>query len=451
VLARRGAGTLSLQVLQLSASIAIAILVTRVTGAHGKGIYTLVATLVTLTTMVTGLGLGGAAVYFIGSRRVQAESIVGNLLVLTAVLTTFGIVALGLAFLVFRSSGFSAFGASQLWLALGILPLVQITTVMAWILLGFNYPVRFATVTLIQVWVTLVVQCTLALVGRLDTTTALLAWLVGGGASVLAAVYLVARLVAIRFRVEREQMRNLLGFGVRTYVANLFQFFNYRLDALLVSFLLGVTSLGYYSVAVAMGEVIWYPANAASLTLFPQVAKLPRTEAGRVSSIVCRNTLFLTLTGSVVMFFAAPLLIRLAFSSSMLAAVDPLRLLLPGIVALSVAKVVSSYLNGIGKPVYAMYLGFSTFFLTLALDLGLIPIFGIRGAAAASSIVYIVLAAGILFFFLRESGNGLIGTLVVQPSDFIRYRRFVTGLIRMARRRPTPPTPARNTRNSGGE
>ena len=47
----------------------------------------------------------------------------------------------------------------------------------------------------------------------------------------------------------------------------------------------------------------------------------------------------------------------------MISALHPLWLLLPGIVTLTAAKVISSYLSGIGKPIYSTYIAAGTVIL----------------------------------------------------------------------------------------
>jgi Na+-driven multidrug efflux pump len=68
--------------------------------------------------------------------------------------------------------------------------------------------------------------------------------------------------------------------------------------------------------------------------------------------------------------------------------------------------------------------------LTIALDLLLIPPYGINGAAIASSIVYTCTAVASVLFFRFESGAGLMETLVVRPEDFVRYRRVLDSTVR---------------------
>ena len=146
--------------------------------------------------------------------------------------------------------------------------------------------------------------------------------------------------------------------------------------------------------------------------------------------MIVRNAVFMTLVGAALMFVVSRQLILVVFGSGMTPALHPLWLLLPGIVTLTAAKVISSYLSGIGKPTYSTYVGAGTVALTVILDLVLIPRFGIEGAAVASSIVYTLTAATYVWILRVESGAGLLETLVVRPSDFVRYRRVLDSTVK---------------------
>jgi O-antigen/teichoic acid export membrane protein len=165
--------------------------------------------------------------------------------------------------------------------------------------------------------------------------------------------------------------------------------------------------------------------------MFPHVSSLDKKEAGRLTPIVSRNVWFITLLGVIATAVLGRWIIEFVFGTVMLAAVTPLMLLLPGILALSGAKILSSYLSGIGRPIYATYIAGANLVLTVALDIALIPRFGIAGAAAASSIVYTITAAATLVVFRKESGAGVVETIVIQPQDlsyYVRAARTVAGI-----------------------
>jgi stage V sporulation protein B len=422
---RRSVLTFVLQVCQLAALVGVNVIVTRVTGPTGKGIFTLMSLLVTLGTAITALGISWAAIYFIGRRTLPMGDVATTLLTSSLVSAAVTLVGLGTGFLLFRDTYFAAVSDQQLVVTLAIVPVVQVTSTLASIILATNRPIQFASVSLVQWVITLALQAALALAGRLDPTTALVAWCVGATVAGIVGFRLVSMHVRLRLGLDRKVLRQLLGFGLKGYVANLLTFFNYRLDSLIVNGLLGVASMGIYSVAVATAEVIWNVAGALSTVMFPHISSLERTEANRLTPVVSRNVWFVTLVAVVGVAVIGRWMIEFVFGTVMLAAVTPLLLLLPGILALSGAKILSSYLSGVGRPIYATWIATGNLATTIALDLALIPRFGISGAAAASSVVYTISAAATLYVFRKESGAGIVETVVIQPQDFAYYARAV--------------------------
>ncbi|HEY8815301.1 MAG TPA: oligosaccharide flippase family protein [Candidatus Dormibacteraeota bacterium] len=422
---RRGTLTFVLQITQLAALVGINVVVTRATGASGKGIFTLMSLLVTMGTAITALGLGWAATYFIGRRLFPVGAVAGTLLTSSLVSSAVTLTGLGAGFLLFRDSYFAAISNAQLVVTLALVPVVQFAATLASIILATNRPIQFAAVSLVQWVITFALQAILALAGRLDPTLALGAWLAGATLGGIAGFVVASRYVTLRFGLDRNVLRQLLGFGLKGYVANLLMFFNYRLDSLIVNALLGVASVGIYSIAVAMAEVIWNMAGALSTVMFPHVASLDRKAANRLTPVVSRNVWFLTLLAVVFAAVVGRWVIELVFGAVMLGAAQPLLLLLPGILALSGAKVLSSYLSGIGRPIYSTYIAAGSVILTVALDLIFIPRYGIAGAAAASSVVYTLTAIATLVVFRKESGAGILETIVIQPRDIGYYTRAV--------------------------
>jgi O-antigen/teichoic acid export membrane protein len=427
---RKGVLVNVIQLVQVAALVGITILVTRVTGAHGRGIYALASSVAILAAMVTALGISWAAIYYIGQRLFPLADVASTLL--TASLAAAGVAMVGIAaaYLLFQNTYFHEVSPTQALLMLALTAFLQLATTTSSIVLGTNRPLHYAAITMIQVVVALVIQVILAAAGSLTATSALVALVVGAATSAGYGLVLVGREVPLRLGLDSKVLRSFFNFGIRGYAANLMMLLSYRLDALIVNGLRGVTSLGYYSVATAMAETLTYGAVGFALILFPQVSSVERREADRITPVVCRNAVFMTLIGAVVMFVVSRQLILFVFGSGMTPALLPLWLLLPGIVSLAPTRVIASYLSGIGKPIYTTYIAAGAVILTVVLDLLLIPPFGISGAAAASSIVYTCTAVASVVVFKVESGAGLMETLVIRPDDFARYRRVLNSTVR---------------------
>ena len=204
-------------------------------------------------------------------------------------------------------------------------------------------------------------------------------------------------------------MRATMSFGLRGHIANLFQFFNYRLDMFLVNYFLGPAEVGIYGVAVRVAELLWHLPNAASFVLFPKTAAARVEEINVFTPRVLRYTLGLTTLGAIALALVGPWLIQLVFSAAFSAAYLPMIWLLPGVVLLGGAKILINEMAGRGSPQYNALSAGIGFVATVVLDVLLIPRWGIRGAAWASSISYAMVFAVAFLLYVwvrRRAGPG---------------------------------------------
>jgi O-antigen/teichoic acid export membrane protein len=101
---------------------------------------------------------------------------------------------------------------------------------------------------------------------------------------------------------------------------------------------------------------------------------------------------------------AAPVLVLALFGSEFAAASRVLRLLLPGVLILTVGKVIAPFVCNRGRPAVATYVSLGALGLTVVLNVLLIPPLGIAGSAIASSISYAANGTAFAVIFLRMSG-----------------------------------------------
>ncbi len=283
-------------------------------------------------------------------------------------------------------------------------------------------------------------------------TTILLLVILGGlGPSVLGAigVYVVAMMIqAIGFTIgarrvsaatasaARVSYRELLGYALPFYVANLPVHFSYRIDAYLIALLVAgpSASLGYYSLSVALAELIFFFPDAVSALFFPHVAGSPREESDRQVAMVARVTLLISGGVGLLMTPAAAVMIWVvlpAFGP----ALPPLLVLLPGVVALSASKVVAGYMTGINRPGVRTVVSFGTLAVNIVANLILIPRFGIVGAAAASLVSYSFSALLNTSIAARITQTRVTDFWIPRGSDIRFVAAAIMGLLRHLRDR----------------
>ena len=211
---------------------------------------------------------------------------------------------------------------------------------------------------------------------------------------------------SFRPRWRRPVVATTLKFGLRGYVANLLQFFNYRLDLFLVNFFLGAAGAGIYTTSVGMAEMLWNLPNAVGFVIFPKAANSSAEEMNRFTPRVFRATLALTAAGGVLLALVGKPFINIVYTSAFAAAYLPLLALLPGVVLLGGAKVLTNEISGRGYPQYNSIGSGASLVLTVIFDLLLIPRYGVLGASLASTISYGMIFLLALAFYRRVVRQG---------------------------------------------
>jgi O-antigen/teichoic acid export membrane protein len=215
----------------------------------------------------------------------------------------------------------------------------------------------------------------------------------------------------LAWHVEPGWLKDYLWYGMKFQVALVAQALNYRLDALLVNALIGNATLGLYSVAVSSAEILTLIPTAVDYVLYPKVSEARGESKRRLTVLALGGSLYMVLAAGLALGAALPWLIPMLYGSRFAGSLEPALWLLPGMVSLTVVKIVSHVAAGFGRPEYATYTTVLGLAATVPLDFLLIPRMGIIGAAWASSIAYSVAAVAAITLYCRVSGSNL-GTVL---------------------------------------
>jgi len=165
----------------------------------------------------------------------------------------------------------------------------------------------------------------------------------------------------------------------------------YRVDTWLVAALLTGTEVARYATAYRVFEVLGLPAGAVASMTVPWVRKLPdelgRARLARLTAAAIVVSALLAVVGLV----TAPWLIRILFGAGYRASVTPLRLLLAGLPATAAATVLLPYVV-VKRPSLVVGLYWGLLAANVGLNLILLPVAGIAGAAVATGLCQVVAA-----------------------------------------------------------
>jgi len=402
------------------------IIISRIMGPVGKGLYTFLVQIPTVLVPLCSLGLNYANTYYIAKNPEDGKRAVGSSLGMAAILGGVMVAGVSISYYFLKDGYMQAVTPIQLGLILLAIPFGLLNLYWLSVLWGMDSIGKYNLALLVQFVVLSVGVSVAAVMGRLTVTMGFGIWVVGNIVTTLYMLPTMGKIVRWRFHTfSLSYIRQTLSYGAKSYLANVMMVINYRLDLFIIAGFLPLSQVGLYATAVALAEMVGYLGNAVNTALIPKLASGKDSLTFSLTPKVTRLTLMLTFLAALGMALIAYPLILLFFGAQFSGALYPLLLLLPGIVALSGSVVLTGDLMARGKPIYSSIASAITVVLTLILDFTLIPLWGIMGAALASSLVYLSLFSLNFAFYRRESGEKFITVLIFTREDIREMISFI--------------------------
>lgn len=429
--------TFTTGVLNLVLGIATSVILARVLGPEGRGIYALAILLPSLIVTFGNLGIGPATAYYVARKEFRREEIFGNNILLSIAISIVGTLVGLILVIFFHDTVFPGVAPRYLLMALLLVPLQIFSTYTQYILLGAQQIKEFNYVQIAYTALFLGLVVLLLLIFRRGVNGAIFSNILASLATCVL-IFLIAKQISegIVLRPNRTYIKGAVTYGIQAHISNILGFLNYRVDLFLVNLFQGPTAVGLYTVAVGLAERLWMVSQSASTVLFPRVAAESEEERRKeFTPLVARTVLCTTAIGGLVLVFLSRWIVLLLYSEAFLPAVGVLRALLVGIITLSAGRVLSNDIAGRGFPRLNIYTGIAAVVTNIVLNLLWIPRYGIVGAAWASTVSYTVSFLMALFFYCRLSGNLWTKVVLPQRGDWATYRQAIATIILRGRQK----------------
>ena len=401
------------------------VLINRILGPFGKGQYALITLIPKLLTTFGSLGIGVSNVYYTGRGKDSISHIVSTSLVVAVIL---GFILIGLLFFsidYIPDSLLKDVQNNKILISSLIIPFGLLNIFFSSVLLGSDRTKEVGVLWILAPSTLILYLIVLTIFLKTGVMGAVSAWILSTMSVTVFSVIFIRQRIKIQFKINMHFLKKSLIYGLKAHIGACTQFLNYRLDMFFVQYFLGFTQLGYYSLAVAFSELLWDVPYSVSTALFPKVSSSSMDEASRLTPKICRNTIFVMIILSICVFAFCEIIIRIAYSPVFLPSVVPLRILLPGVIILSISKVLSGDLSGRGMPIYSTRASIASLFLNVPLNFLLIPKWGIAGAAFASTVSYTTQTFIVIYYFVKISKNRIFDTLIIKLADFHAYRSLI--------------------------
>jgi len=400
--------TIVTRLLMLVGVVGSSVIVARWLGPEGLGSLAVLNTTIVLALSIGSLGLTSANTYFIARDRSTLAPVWANAIVFSLFGGTLVAVAV-LALAKFDPAVFASVSGDlilvaavsipfQFLLSLGLNVLLAMDRIRQLNLLDALAP-AFALFNTIVVLV--ILRSHLKILVSFNTAATV----------VLSACMLwaIARLMARQkdraaFRPDAKLFKGAISYGLKFYIPLMAATLIFRVDLLIVNHFRGAAEAGVYAVASQVANLLTMLPGVIAMLLFPRVASY-QDPRGEFAIQVTRHVSFVMLLMCVAAA-AGSLLLPLIYGARFADATVQLLILLPGVCLIGIESVLVQHFTGTGLPAAIPIFWLITLAVSLGLNLGLVPVFGARGAAVTSTISYALIFVLVAVYFCLKTGRG---------------------------------------------
>ena len=243
-------------------------------------------------------------------------------------------------------------------------------------------------------------------------------------------IFFIVTIKSLSLKIDFE-VRNIglikpfFEYALKGYFTSVANFFNKRIDVWFVEFFSGISNLGIYALAASLTNFILEAFRPIYQVMMPHLARMDELESGKLLMMYARLTFLLSGIAAITVFLLAGWLIPAIFGQAFIGAVLPVRILLLGVVIISMQNVFGAYASAKNKLHFIVYGKLFGLCTTIVLDISLIPSFGIIGASIASISSYLVSNVYIFMCVLKEIKQPWHQAFLFGKSDWIYWKKQI--------------------------
>ena len=398
---RKVAETFATRVLLIGIGLITSVIVARILGPEGRGLYAVAAAIGAIGVQFGNLGLHASNTYYVAKDRSLLPALVGNTFVVSF---AFG-----------GGGAFAAWIVFSLWPDLAPVNGFLLIIALTWIPFGLAYMLmqnlllglqEVRAYNVVELTTKILSVCLITVVIAFNLTSVETVFSAGLVSLFISFLWALWRLKPHLYKMPLPSLplfTKNIRYGLKAYIATFFAFLVLRIDLLMVKYILGSEQAGYYSIAATMADMVYMLPVVVGTILFPKLSALSDVRkkwelAKKISYGV--GCLMLVLVVAAVLL-AEPV-VGFLYGKAFLSAVPAFIWLMPAILLLSVNTVLMNYFASIGMPSIVIYSPGVAALLNIVLNIYLIPGWGCVGAAWSSVAAYgMMLAFSLLYIICR--------------------------------------------------
>ncbi len=352
------------KVANLGINIIIAALISRGLGPEGRGSYDLMLVFVMFFVLFVNLGMENALVYFIGQKKHSIESLISTSVTYCVVIyLLLAFIVIGL-FQLEVVAFFNQFSAMNFYIGLvSVFPQI-ISILLRHTFLGLKQIKKYNLCITVEFVAFFIMLLTLNFF-EFTLNGVLLLYMAAGVISLIVHVFYFARL-KVPFNpvlFKKNVFKDLFSYGVKFFGAGFATFWQSRIGLLYLNSYHGESSVGQFTTANKLPQLLVKIPNEISLILYPYASSMTSEEESSnfiafvLKWLVLYPAVFFTLITMAIL----PQLMDLFFGAEYAKSVPAAFFLVASAVLAGCTNVVANYLSAKGQVKFSAYAGFMNF------------------------------------------------------------------------------------------
>ena len=401
-------------------SLLIGILLSRILGATGYGLYSSIIVVPIIVIGFTQLGIRRATMYHLAAKKLPEDNIVSAVFILLLLTSLLSILISGLVFLFSESKK-----ADPLILVLIMLslPFVLCNVFAGGIFMGKQQILRANILNAGPTFLNLIFVILFVWVLKLSVRGAFIALFLGNICMFCFVFYIIRKSYHITWKYHEGIMKSMVRLGIVFALSIFIMQLNYRVDIILLKKYSTLEQVGLYSLAVQIAEQLWHVPSAIEIIVLTRSAAANDDQASnRTVASIMRVSFLISILFGIVVYLLAPVLVPLIFGMGFVNSIPMIKGILPGVLMLVIFRILNSRLAGMGKPQVAIYSFIPALIINLILNLLWIPQYGGMGAVWATNASYGFGCFTFLFAYSWKIKMSVFEIFRFRKSDFYFFR-----------------------------
>ena len=414
-------GVLGGNILAMASTLGISILLSRILGPRGYGLYTSLYVVPQVVMGLVQLGMSRSAVFHLGHKKFDESQTISSIYIMLLMTSTVGIIVSAMAYVILNNP---LLETNWILLALCIIPFALGNIYTSGIFIGKEDIQTSNKIYWIPVTLNLILTAITVGIFRMGITGALIANLLATATLFFVFLLRIHHQHALRWHFNAEILKSLASKGFGFALAFVMLQLNYKMDILLLQKLAKPSEIGYYALGVSVAEQLWLLPYAIGVVLMSRTANAANERMmARTTALMMRLCLPASLIVALVLVVLTPPLLPLIFGKSFIPSIRVVQTILPGIVIFMIYRIIESYFAGLGKPMLSVKTLIPSLVLNIILNLLWIPRYGIIGSAMATNLSYAFATLIFLIVFQKYSRLSFKEFLILRPSDLHQLKK----------------------------